>query len=176
MAGAKPKLLKPDVAKTILTLVEAGNTDVDACLAGGVSTTTFYAWQQEVREVAEGKRDASTVSYYLEKVEFSDALTRARAIARQRAVEAIRNAIAGYDSKEVTIESGYRDVDGKIIEVEITKTKSWRTAPDAKIALEYLARRYPDEWGKRVELAGSTDKPIDIRVTYHKPKVDDDRD
>lgn len=58
MAGRKGKYT-PEIVKELITALETGMTDGDACIIAGIDESTFYRWQEA-------------------KSEFRDRVTRAR--------------------------------------------------------------------------------------------------
>lgn len=78
--GRKSKLT-PKVRDTIVAALEAGNYDETAYTAAGISHESFYGWLRD------GQREGSGV-----KFDFFEAVTRARGVAEQNAVQGIVDA------------------------------------------------------------------------------------
>lgn len=132
---ARRSKLTPETIRTLEQLLSDGNTDKDACAAAGIHPATFYDWLKQGEQATRGKYS-----------EFSDAVTRARATARQRAVAAIRHALVGFERKETYTERIERD--GKVFEK--TSIKTIQEAPDWRAAVEYLKRRDPEHWSEKI--------------------------
>lgn len=126
----------------IVKLLEDGNTDSDTYALVGISAETFYNWLET-------------------KPEFLEAVTHARGVARQRAVDAYRSAMKSQQqktAKEVTFTETRlrksRDKDGNAIDVPYTYTKTTveksvaELAPDWRAAESYLKRRDPQNWAE----------------------------
>lgn len=124
----------PVLVEQIIKLLEDGNTDNDTCGLVGIGHDTFYAWIEK-------------------KPEFSEAVSHARGIARQRAVDAYRAAMK--ESQEKTArEETYTEIrldrNGTPYEYKrTTVTKQVTTlAPDWRAAESYLKRRDPEHWAE----------------------------
>lgn len=162
----KPKLgrsalLTDELINLFVEGIEGGLTDKDVYELLGVSAGAFYMW------LSVGKAEAGLQEYpanvgmygaeYRNRCKiFFEKVTRARAVARSMAVKAIRKAIEGMEYKEIT-ETVFTETRlnaaGKPYEYRrVTKSETIRElAPDAKIALEYLARRDRQHWSNRTE-------------------------
>ena len=141
---AKSKLT-PELQATVCDLLAAGNTDKDVCAAVGIHHSTFYDWLKRGDEATRGKFSA-----------FSDAITRARADARQGAVDALRQAIKGggrtVTEKTVLDTETRMGKDGQPYEYRKEHTERAVTyhPSDWRAAVEYLKRRDADNWSEKI--------------------------
>lgn len=123
-----------DLVGEIVKLLEDGNTDTDTCALVGISKETFYNWLEA-------------------KSEFVDVVTRARGIARQRAVEAYRAAMQDSQTKsaktteftETRLNKKGEPYTYKRTTIEKSVTEN---APDWRAAESYLKRRDPENWAE----------------------------
>lgn len=173
--------LTPEIADSVTTLVTAGVTIMDACLESGISDRTFYNWRLRGRALAELQEAEPDTLFDDEAkafISFFRGVTRAEAASRIAAVAAVRNAMSGGEEVTETTETITHTKLRKIIrtytepatddhparvvtqteevpyeERTIRKGRSVRQlAPDPSIALEFLARRDRETWGKRAIL------------------------
>lgn len=144
--------------RRICDLLAKGNTDTVVFSAVGIGSSTFYEWLQDGNAaIVSEEQGLELTEDEAMLAEFAEAVSRARDKAQELAVAAIRNAILGYDSEEVVEETWFTtEEDGKGGTIKVphttTKRKRWHTAPDARIALEFLSRRYPDLWAKKADI------------------------
>jgi hypothetical protein len=164
----QPTKLTRERRTRILELIEDGNHLRTACAAAGVSHTAFYRWLnrgEDARETAEstGQPIPDAEAVY---VEFVDAVARARARAETKAVSVVqRSMVGGF----VLSEEPLQNVDGDPVcdpatgEVLYKRTYS---QPDGRLALQYLERSRPTEWGRqaasKVELSGPDGGPVQV--------------
>lgn len=155
---ARPTKLNPTIQQEIVNLLSIGATIEDACARTGIGVSTFYDWLER------GAKNANTPF-----AEFSEAITRAQAVARTNAVIAIRTAVIGTeqttDDNETVTETRLRKgKEGEQVPYEYTKTVKRRTVtklpPDWRAAIEYLKRRDNKNWSDRVQV----DLNIDITI------------
>lgn len=133
----------------IIELLSKGATDKDVCAAVGISESAFYRWLQDGREAKSAT-----------KVEFLEAVTRARAATRLVAVGSIR---AGMLPSEIvsetkeTITETRLTKDGKPYEYSktIQKKTTQKQPGDWRAGIEYLKRRDPEHWTDRVVVSFS---------------------
>lgn len=122
------------LVKQIVGLLEDGNTDADTCALAGIGHDTFYSWLNA-------------------KPEFSEAVSHARGVARQRAVDAYR---AGMQSNQETVTADETfsetriDKDGKPYTYtrKTIKRQLVDKGPDWRAAESYLKRRDPEHWAE----------------------------
>jgi len=139
--GRKPKLTDETQA-TIVAYVEQGNTDVDACVAAGISQSTFYSWLQR------GEEGDPLYS------EFLDAITRARVAAKTKAVATVNSSMSPTKTIQTVTETFSEtrvNMYGSPYEYKRTRERTTVTVvpgnPNA--AIEYLKRRHPEEWSEK---------------------------
>lgn len=154
MAG-RNSLLNRRLINKLAKQIAQGNTDAVAISNAGIGKTAFYGWLQIAEEVK--TKDASELTEHeVLCTEFAEAITRARDKAEGVAVAAVWLHIRGFESEEVVTETWYRKekVDGVEVEIPVTttRTKRWHTAPNAQVALEFLARRRRDNWSKNPDV------------------------
>lgn len=164
----RPSAFTRERRNRILELIEAGNHLRTACNVAGVSHTTFYKWLnrgEDAREEAErtGQPPADAEAVY---VEFVDAVSRARARAESKAVSVVQRAMVG---GFILSEEPLQDANGDPVlspstgEVLYKRTYS---QPDGRLALQYLERSRPGEWGRqptsRVEVTGAEGGPVQV--------------
>jgi AcrR family transcriptional regulator len=131
---ARKSKYTPELVSQIVQLLEDGNTDTDTCSLVGISKETFYNWLQD-------------------KAEFIDAVSRARGIARQRAVDAWRQAMdesSTKSAKTVVFTETRLNKNGEPYTYTRTTTEKQVTenAPDWRAAESYLKRRDPANWAE----------------------------
>jgi len=151
MAGRNTKLT-PALQKKIVKVLKTGATIADACAYVDIHVDTFYEWL---------KRGAANESPFSE---FSEAVRRAQGNAKAVAIEAIHLASKPYKQTSKTVET-YTETkigrDGQPYEYKRSTERDTVTLMmgDWRAAVEYLKRRYPDEWSEKriLELGLSPD-------------------
>lgn len=165
--GRKFKLTD-ELQEAIIGYVADGVPDETLCEAVGISKASFYNWLKWGAAFADGGKAGEVVDtgvsvFSLPKsgktrlIEFFDAVTRARGDAKASAVKAVRSAINGQETvSEITETVTETRLKKDGTEYDYTKTVSKciisYQPPDARIALDYLERRDPDNWSKRQKL------------------------
>lgn len=165
MAGRRTKLTDP-VQKQIVKLLKAGVTVTDACAHVGISTSTFYDWL--------GRGEAGEAPF----AEFSSAVSRAYNAAKVAAIETIRAAMSPYNqtstTKKTFTETRINPKTGEEYtyrRVEESKTVT-RLQGDFRAAIEYLKRRFPDEWRDQIRVEDWRSQAIaDIRSGVITPEM-----
>lgn len=146
----------------IAEYLSGGSTIKDACAAVGIGEATYYEWVNKFPE-------------------FSEIATRAQAIARQRAIEAIRLALNVTEQKTETTEliketrlrTVKRTLENGSVVVEqvpythermIAKTSTTKIPPDWRAGVEYLKRRDKEHWSEKqtIELEDWRSKAVDL--------------
>lgn len=148
----RPTKLTPELAEQLCGHVRDGNYLTVACDLVGVHEATVYRWLDRGEEIDQGHDDDAELGPEDEALRaFYLAFRRARAEAEAMYVAIIaQDARGGVVVKEVT-----RHEDGSGEETQ-------RTPPNAKIALEWLARTRHDRWGSRkaLEVSGPDGGPV----------------
>lgn len=144
---ARPTKLNPQLQKQIVKRLSAGVTVADMCASVGISESTFYAW------VKRGEEEGNEFS------EFSEAVSRAHNAAKVKAIETLRAAMSPYSQtqtvKKTFIETRLTRGGIPYEYKRVEESKSVMRYPgDWKAGMEYLKRRFPDEWSERHELTG----------------------
>lgn len=144
----RPTKLDPDVAKTIIDTVRAGNyLDTGAAYAG-IGRSTLMRWLA----------DADKPGAPLHLREFRDAVARARAEAEVRTVALIGRAMTGgYVLEETT----------RTTEAGASETTRRYAPPDGRLGLEYLSRVAPSRFGRRtaIEVSGPEGGPVKVEAS-----------
>lgn len=163
--------LTPQLQKRLVTLLSKGATDKDACELVGITTTSFYRWL-EVAEAIESDKPhqykPDTEADQQKFLDFSDAVTRARAKANKFAIEAFRT---GLQMSQIVDE-----IEEELTETRLTKKgepyeytrKSTRKVvrhmpPDWRAGEAWLKRRDKSNWSERMEQTGADGEAITIR-------------
>lgn len=164
--------LNDKLQKRIVALIGKGNTDQYTCDAVNISTSAFYEWLAIGNAIIDDKphsRKPETGEDQKRFVDFVDAITRARAKANMRAVDAFRSGLLPSTVKEITTEE-YSETrvtaEGKSYEY---KTKHTRTTvrtspPEWRAGVQWLARRDKENWSERIEATGKDGGAIDVEV------------
>lgn len=168
MTGRKSKLT-PALQKQIVKLLEQGNSVEDVCSQVGITDRTYYNWREKGESAAkqlEETEDADLADLADDErpfFQFFQATIRAQNNAKVKAVSAVYKSIEGFKTVEkstvVFTETRYHKPKKEGDEPEAykyeqikTTTKVIQHAPDAHTAIEFLKRRYPDEWSDRVRI------------------------
>lgn len=161
----RPTKLTPDMQEEIVRRLRAGATIKATCDSVGIGTTTYYLWH----EIGNAHLDKQPHDRMPRKVAdreiyvaFVDATTRAQADGLIQAAIAFRTGMNPSqqvsNTTETVTETKLRTVkhkDGTVEQVpyEQTKTINKRTTADMpgdwRAAMEYLARRDPDNWARQ---------------------------
>jgi hypothetical protein len=156
-----PRKLTPDRMDTIVALIAKGNYMQTACSAAGISTETVRVWlniAREARDAAHHPENPVPIPQDLvDYVGFLERLERAQYASEENAVNTIHAVIdGGWVSKRKQ-----RVLPDGSVENELEYA-----GPDGRLALEFLARRDPERWGKtpvqRVELTGAGGGPVQV--------------
>ncbi len=139
---ARPTKLSDKTQKQLVNLIETGVPITDACSFVGIANSTYYDW---VRRGIDGDPAYS---------EFSDAVSRAREAAKVTAIGTLRSAMAPTRTISKTTETFTEtrvDSKGEPYEYKrVTERHTVTVIPgDWRAAIEYLKRRYRDEWSEK---------------------------
>lgn len=162
MTGRKSKLT-PALKKQIVKLLQQGNSVEDVCSQIGISDRTYYNWRERGEAAAkqlDADSAADTPPDEIPFLQFFQATTRALQNAKVKAVGAVYSAIQGQKTVEkstvIFTETRYRKTkegsEPYTYQQTKTSTKTIQHAPDARTAIEYLKRRFPDEWSDRLRI------------------------
>jgi hypothetical protein len=164
--------LNNSLQKRIVSLLSKGNTDEYVCDAVNISKTAFYQWLQIGQAIIDDKphdRKPEDTEDQKRFVDFVNAVSRARAKANMRAVDAFRSGLMPSTVKEVQTEE-YTETRinpyGKEFEYKQTQTRTIiRTnPPDWRAGAQWLARRDKANWSERTEVTGKDGKAIDVDI------------
>lgn len=154
---ARPTKLNKTLQSKLVKVLKTGATVADACQHVGIHKDTFYDW---LKRGEAGEAEFS---------DFSDAVSRAFGNAKVVAIGTLRNAMTPYKQTSTTVETFTEtklDRSGKPYEYKRqTERKSVTVmAGDWRAAVEYLKRRFADEWGDRQKIEDWRDQAIaDLR-------------
>jgi hypothetical protein len=164
---ARPTKFTPDVREKILARLAAGSTIRTTCDSVGVGESTYFEWveignayinEQPHERMPEDEAEKQAFA------EFAEASTRAVADGLIQAAIAFRQGMnpskSTSDTTE-TLEETRLDKEGKpyTYRKTITKRTTTQTPGDWRAAMEYLARRDPENWARvnpqKVEHSGT---------------------
>lgn len=165
----QPSKLTDRTEDAILHAVLEGNHLTTAAAAAGISQRTLYRWVEIANDVEEAIESGKPYDVHgLRYLQFRQRLEDARAQAEMRAVKVVhRQMEGGYLIHEKPLQDvngePVRDNNGEIL-VERTYAQ-----PDGRLALSYLGRSRPNQWGQsatnRVELTGGGGGPVQVEHT-----------
>lgn len=149
----KPKLT-PEIHKSIVSYVAAGNFFSTACELTGVSVNTAGEWLARGR----GKSTRKADEVY---VKFAQDVDKAVAQGEAAAVLRIRNAAQGGTEVKAEVVEKF-DKDGNLI--QRTERKELQP-PNWTADAWFLERRFPERWNPKhkVELTGKDDGPVEVK-------------
>ena len=133
----------------------------DAAAVAGIAQSTFHVWQKRAKT-------AEKPDKYVKLMERIDGALQKRG---EEYLDAVRRSIL----EDIIIEKTHvkRLPDG----TEIKEIHKETRPPDVKAALWWLERRFPEEFGRRLEHSGSLDtgpKTITVELVKSGEKVEDD--
>lgn len=162
----QPSKLTDRTEDAIIHAVLQGNHLTTAASAAGIGHRTLYNWLERAdavdQAIEEGKPyDENSLRY----LQFRQRLADARAQAEMRAVQVIQTSMAG---GHLVKETPLQNINGDLVygpHGEVMYDRTY-TAPDGRLALSYLGRSRPMEWGQntanRVELTGQGGGPVQV--------------
>ena len=135
------------VADRIVTALGAGSYFEQACACAGVHRETAYEWLRVAARLRIRARDEETRSDRERWcVELSDAVERAEAQWELSTVTSLDT--LGGGGVLHTVETVKTDADRTLIEKTV---RSSRALPDARVLMWRLERRFPEQYGRRIE-------------------------
>jgi hypothetical protein len=166
----------PDLRQKIIDRLQAGATIKATCESVGIVPATYHLWMDIGRAYAAGEAHRNmprTVEERERFSEFFDAATRAIADGMIHATVAFKQGMNPSKTiattSETTEETKVNPKTGELYTYRktITRTTTTTAPGDWRAAMEYLARRDPDEWARavaqRVEV-DATIKHIDMNA------------
>lgn len=164
--GRSTLALDKKLIRAICGFLAEGGTDRDAAELAGISTAVFYKWIASGKFWKEHDRESAvavpnglltTEPGISLSIEFMEGVTRARAKARRRAIQALKFGAEGGTSKRVVTKvftETRQTRDGKgtwEYRREELINESTLHAPDWRAGVEYLKRRDRDNWTERID-------------------------
>jgi len=172
---ARRTILNDELQRAIVERLAAGASILDTCRDVGISEAVFYKWTKRGREEKQRLEKKGTRAREAEKVyvEFVEATTRARGRAKMTAMTVVARGMFDTESTSETVETFSetryrRGKDGEEIPYIYTRTTNKRTVtthpPDWRLAIEYLKRRYRDEWSDKtmLDIENPQEKMVDL--------------
>lgn len=172
----RPSKFTPETREKILQRLAAGSTIKTTCDSVGIGVSTYMEWL-EIGQAHLAGEDHRHMPKTIEErdafSEFSEATTRALADGLIQAAIAFRQGMnpskSTSDTTE-TLEETRLDKEGKpyIYRKTITKRTVTQTPGDWRAAMEYLARRDPENWARvnpqKVEVTGKDGGAIILKT------------
>lgn len=160
----RPSKLTDSLQKDILDRLRAGATVQATCDSVGIHKSTFYDWLKRGEEAKSGKFS-----------DFSDEATRAQADGMITAAIQFKKGMMPSESESVTtktVSETRLKKDGTPYEYKKTETTRTITQHpgDWRAAMEYLARRDPDNWARqtiRHDIGNADGAAFEQRITVN---------
>jgi hypothetical protein len=175
----RPSKLTPEVQLMIIERLGAGATIKATCDSVGIGTSTFYQWidiGKAYRNGIDHDRMPRLIKDREIYADFADETTRAQADGMITAAIQFKKGMLPQDSKTTTTKTTTEtrvDKNGELY--DYTKTETTYTTThhpgDWRAAMEYLARRDPENWARQKishELTGKDGGAIEFKLTYPK--------
>lgn len=176
----RPTKLTPELQLKIIERLSTGATIKATCDSVGIGISTYYRWLEIGNAYLSDEPHERMPRKVADRVafgEFGEAVTRAVASGMITAAECFYNGMQPSETKSVMTETveetrlrKVKDTDGKIVEEPYTYKrkiirKTTTHAPgDWRAAMEYLARRDPENWARpapqKTEISHDGDKII----------------
>ena len=142
---ARPTKLDKKLQTKIVKLLKTGVTVRDMCAHVGIAESTYYDW------MARGEAGEDLFS------EFAEAVSRALGDAKVVAIGTLRSAMSPYTQKASTTETFTETRvgrDGKPYDYvrKLERETVTLFQGDWRAAVEYLRRRFPEEWGDKSQV------------------------
>lgn len=176
----RPTKLTPELQVKILERLATGSTIKTTCESVGIGDSTYHMWVAVGKAYANGENHEKMPRKIADRKalsEFAEAVTRAIASGMITAAECFYNGTQPSQTKSVMTETveetrlrKVKDTDGKIVEEPytykrtITRKTTTHMPGDWRAAMEYLARRDPENWARpapqKTEVSRDGDKII----------------
>jgi transposase-like protein len=172
----RPSKFTPETRATILECLQSGATIKATCDSVGIAESTYFGWVDIGRAHINGEPHPHMPKTLEKRQAFSDfleAVTRAQAEGLIHATIAFRqgmNPSETVSSTTETLEETRLDKEGKPYTYlkTVTRHTITRIPGDWRAAMEYLARRDPDNWARtapqKVEHTGENGGAIIIKT------------
>jgi len=139
----RPTKLTPEIQEIIVSTIRVGAYQVTAQMRAGIGATTFHEWMLKGEEGEEPYAD------FAKAVKLAEADSEAQRIAR------IARAGTGIQA----------DIDPD----DPDAPREWIIRPQWQADAWYLERRYPERYGKRLELGSDPKKPLKVTIDHFGP-------
>ena len=156
MAGRKTKLNDALIAK-LAGYIASGLTNKDAIALSGIADRSFYRWQEKAAADTEAGRTGTLHQRFAERIE------QAQPLFKGSNLKVIRNAANSPSVEKKTTTERLVDEDGNPVRTADGKAVLKQTVveterpPTWQPAAWLLERKFPDEFGRRLEHAGRID-------------------
>lgn len=149
------------VAEHLVEAIRGGNYIETAAAMTGVGKSTVYGWLKLGADASRKLDKGLDITEHEAKCRaFSDAVVQAQA--QSEALDVAMLGALGRGGRKVVHVTEKRDKNNRVVE-KVTRTE---TLPPSERALQWrLERRFPDRWGRKVELSGPNGGPIEIDQT-----------
>ena len=163
MPPGRPSRLTKEVADNLVKAVGLGLSYKDAAAVAGIGQSTFHEWKKR----AEIAKKSNKYTKLMERI---DGALQKRG---EEYLDAVRRSVL----EEIIIEKTHvKELpDGTKIREIHKETRP----PDVKGALWWLERRFPEEFGRRLEHSGSLDtgpRKITVELVKSGEKAEEDED
>lgn len=169
----RPTKLTPELQKDILDRLRAGSTIKSTCDSVGIGESTYYQWVDIGNAYLDGQdhdRMPRLVKDREAFAEFAEEATRAQAEGMITAAIRFKQGMEPSESvSETTKTMTETRLDKNGTPYEYTKRETTRTITkhpgDWRAAMEYLARRDPDNWARQKiqhDIGNADGKPFEV--------------
>jgi transposase-like protein len=191
---ARPTKLNSELQKQVIDRLAAGSTIKATCDSVGIAERTYYQWVACGEAFLAGEDHAKMPRLIADRealAQFSQEVTRAQADGMIQAAIRFRAGMNPSESETVTTETvtetkirTIKHPDGTIEQVpyEVVKTTTRQSIThnpgDWRAAMEYLARRDPENWARSAaqkhEVTGADGGAIHTETTHKFETMSDD--
>lgn len=158
IVGTRPDGTGITAADRILEILRIGGYFEEACAAAGISRETGYEWLRrgaQAHAALTRNPKAKITAHERRCLQFSDAKARAEAEWEAMALGELERMARG--GRQLTTTTEKRDAEGNVIE---TTTRTETLAPNARVLMWRLERRYPNRYAGRIEVTGAEGGPL----------------